>query len=95
MQYGKEEVYVDSIKTEGKKRSKTPSPDSNDSDEYDFLGPCVRVITEQTNFTSNPTSARQSHLSHTPQDQSYEEYGYFEQINTCEFPQRNKRAISL
>lgn len=45
MKYGVEDVYVDSIKTEGAKRSKTPSPDHDEGEHLDFVGDCVRVIT--------------------------------------------------
>lgn len=61
LEYGQDELYIDSTKTKNRERSESSSSKQGGEDgEDEFVASCVRVITEETDNTSNPVTARYS-----------------------------------
>lgn len=87
-------MYTDSTRSKNKPRSRTPSAKSEKSsetgDDHDFVSSCVRVITEDTDNTSNPVSARYGRVPLPPQY-----FSYSNGISESREPARYRQAVGV
>ena len=89
MQYGQDEVYIDSTKRKVSGLSQdSPKGESSDG-ENEIVASCIKVITEETDNTSNPMSARYSMASDA---NPYASFNY--QMVGSPPRERNRRAVS-
>lgn len=95
MEYGNLEVYIDNSKSkksnEAKSKHSSSKKKSEASDEFDadIVSSCVRVITEETDYTSLKTPP-----SLTPRSNYYQLSEVFDPYSRS-FTPHNKRSVTI